>query len=385
MDERLEACVAELDTNRWAALLLDSEYRLVWISEEMKGFLGEHDETKLGYGEHIAEAMLTDTWSGMISERSRSQLFERALPFIMHSVPEETLATIAETPPYAAGVGSITAIAPPFLWTGTFEYERAELGGYEVQYVTHQLRDESGALVGTSVLTYINVRPNLVSLLARGDAAMYERMASLLEPSRHAAAILFADLEASSELARRLPTARYFELMRDLSVQFDALVAAHCGVVGKHAGDGMTGFFIADHSEGIGAESLGALRTARDFRRHVGDALASVWEPADERDQPPGVNIGLHWGASLYIGQLVPGGRLDVTALGDEVNECARIQETACGGCVLASKAFVESLPAGAGGDGVDIDAIRYTPLGALPDASPKAIRDAGAVAVTPL
>jgi hypothetical protein len=43
-----------------------------------------------------------------------------------------------------------------------------------------------------------------------------------------------------------------------------------------------------------------------------------------------------HWGGALYLGQIVTGGRLEITALSDEVNECARIRQTAPNGSLLA-------------------------------------------------
>lgn len=95
------------------------------------------------------------------------------------------------------------------------------------------------------------------------------------------------------------------------------------------------------------------------------------------------VNAGLHWGPNLYMGQLVPGGRLDVTALGDEVNECARLQETARDGAILASKSFMEILSDDMCRDlELDGDGIVYQPLGAHDTATEKALRDAGTIAV---
>jgi class 3 adenylate cyclase len=98
------------------------------------------------------------------------------------------------------------------------------------------------------------------------------------------------------------------------------------------------------------------------------------------------INVGLHWGGSLYMGQLVTGGRLEVTALGDEVNECARIQETARDGAILVSKTMVENL---SGEDAAaldfDLDGLSYSPIAAIPTASEKAVRDAGGIAVATL
>ena len=56
------------------------------------------------------------------------------------------------------------------------------------------------------------------------------------------------------------------------------------------------------------------------------------------------MRFGLHWGATLYVGRLMTSGRAEVTALGDEVNEGARIEACATGGHALASKNLVERL-----------------------------------------
>jgi class 3 adenylate cyclase len=98
------------------------------------------------------------------------------------------------------------------------------------------------------------------------------------------------------------------------------------------------------------------------------------------------MNVGLHWGGTLYMGQLHPGSRLDVTALGDEMNECARIQECATQGKILASKALLEQLgPEDSAALGLDPDRQLYRPLAALDEAPEKAKRDAGALPVTEL
>ncbi len=84
------------------------------------------------------------------------------------------------------------------------------------------------------------------------------------------------------------------------------------------------------------------------------------------------------------VGQVATSGRLEVTALGDQMNEGARIEAAAKGGAILASKDLIERLdPDDAQATGLDPDAIAYTPLGELDGVSDKAIRDAGAIPVT--
>jgi hypothetical protein len=98
------------------------------------------------------------------------------------------------------------------------------------------------------------------------------------------------------------------------------------------------------------------------------------------------MNFGLHWGGGLYVGQIVTGGRLEVTALGDEVNECARIQQSARDGAAYASKALLEQLePIDAGAAGVDPEAVAYRTVAELPGADEKSVRDAGGLAVAEL
>src|SRR5581483_9257981 len=217
----------------------------------------------------------------------------------------------------------------------------------------------------------------------RGDVAMYERMARLVKPERRAAAILFADLQASGGLSRTMPTAAYFNLISELTSSFDALVAEHGGIVGKHAGDGWTAFVLADDVGGPSAAVSGGIRIAQRLRAYAADRARSFRLPDGLGLQ---VNAGVHWGPGVYLGQLVPGGRLEITALGDEVNECARIQQTARGGAIYASKQVLELLDtADAVHLGVDPVNLTYAPLASLDGVSEKARRDAGTVAVAPI
>src|SRR5882757_8012670 len=129
------------------------------------------------------------------------------------------------------------------------------------------------------VLMYLDLRPSLVALLGRGDAAMYERMARLTHPERRATAILFADLQASGELSRTMPTAAYFELISELTASFDALVASHGGIVGKHAGDGWTAFVLAQDVGGPSAAVAGCISIARQIRAYAADRAKSFRLP----------------------------------------------------------------------------------------------------------
>jgi class 3 adenylate cyclase len=111
----------------------------------------------------------------------------------------------------------------------------------------------------------------------------------------------------------------------------------------------------------------------------VGDVAARSDIPASAVS----LRFGLHWGATLYMGSIRTAGRSEVTALGDEMNEAARIEASATGGRTLASKSLIERLDdADAQALGIDIRRMIYTPLAELSSATDKARRDAPSIAV---
>jgi len=213
--------------------------------------------------------------------------------------------------------------------------------------------------------------------LGRGDPRLFERMDRVSDPARRPAGILFADLEASGAHSRRLSSRGYFDLIRDITDLIDSRVVARDGIVGKHAGDGGSALFLAgDFGGSESAAARGAIEAARAIRdgaERLGPDRVAVK-----------LNVGVHWGATLMVGQVATSGRLEVTALGDQMNEGACIEAAAKDGAILASKDLIERLDArDAQATGINPDAISYTPLGELDGASDKAIRDAGAIPVT--
>ncbi|MBK5111711.1 MAG: hypothetical protein JJE10_10225, partial [Thermoleophilia bacterium] len=111
--------------------------------------------------------------------------------------------------------------------------------------------------------------------------------------------------------------------------------------------------------------------------------LNQVAESSDLEASEVVLRFGLHWGSTVYVGSIVTGGRSEVTALGDEVNEAARIEACAGGGQTLASKSLVERLdPEDAMALSLDPEHITYAQLGELDTATEKARRDAPAIAV---
>jgi class 3 adenylate cyclase len=211
------------------------------------------------------------------------------------------------------------------------------------------------------------------------DLVHLERMRAVEHAGRRPAAILMADLEASSALARRLSTAGYFAFIRRLVRTTDECIIDAGGIVGRHAGDGVVAFFLAEMA---GCESAAA-RSAISAARTLRDRLADVAARSEITTSELSMRFGLHWGSTLYIGRILTRGRSEVTALGEEVNEGARIEACATGGRTLASKSLIERLNhADADALGIETGHTTYTPLADLATATDKARRDAPSIAV---
>lgn len=243
-----------------------------------------------------------------------------------------------------------------------------------------RVHDAAGRHAGTALISKPGAGMAILATVAVGvDLRHFERMQHVAKAARRPAAILFADLEASSPLARRLPTASYFALGRRLARAADQCVIDAGGLVGRHVGDGVVAFFLAETAGSESAAARACIAAARTLR----SAITDVTRRSNLAAEDVVLRFGLHWGSTLYVGQIATSGRTEVTALGDEVNETARIEACATGGRALASKALVERLgPDDAVDLGLEADSIIYTPLAALATATDKARRDAPAIAV---
>jgi class 3 adenylate cyclase len=234
--------------------------------------------------------------------------------------------------------------------------------GAPVVYIitTVRVHDATGRQVGTALIMKPGAGMAVLATLAVGiDQRHFERMQHVAKAGRRPAAIMFADLEASSPLARRLPTASYFAFARRLARVADQSVIDAGGLVGRHVGDGVVAFFLAEIAGSESAAARACIAAARALR----GALADVASRSNLAAEEVVLRFCLHWGSTLYVGQMATSGGTDVTALGDEVNETARIEACATGGRALASKVLVERLSRDDAADlGLDPDRVGLMP-----------------------
>jgi class 3 adenylate cyclase len=373
------------EVGHWAQVY-DARWQLVFVTDELRLSYGDTGtDSVLPVGFHIFSAEMTEFRSAILGGANTDREFRRARflgrgGYVLASTSggREELRRVVD--PELADL--VDAIEPEDVPVGRWGPASSRFAGMDTAGANMWFRidDGHGQVAGACVLSK---PPAGMSQLAAAafiaDLAHLERMRVVEKPDRRPAAILMADLESSSPLARRLSTAQYFAFGRRFVRAADQCVIDAGGIVGRHAGDGVVAFFLAETAGPESAAARACITAARTLR----DALADVARRSELSESDVALRFGLHWGATLYIGRILTAGRSEVTALGDEMNEAARIEACATGGCALASKALIERLDRDdANALQLDTDHMQYTPLADLSTATDKARRDAPAIAV---
>jgi len=370
--------IASLSDAGYWALALDTRWRVVAQTAELVAAAGEYVSNSFRFGlEDFERTVQGATGSG---EPENTRLLVRHVGGWMLTdlaVDRQTLREMLHPAlcDVADEIEEKDAVSDT--WTSASAYLGDKIG---VTTLAQRVRDPTGAIAGTVLISKPSVGMNTIALLtAAADIEHLQRMQQLSRVARRPAAVLFADLEGSTPLSKRMPTSAFFTLIRRWTRAADQCVIDRGGLVGRHAGDGVAAFFVAEASGSESTAARAAIETARALQ-------ASMRQIAERHGLPETevtVHAGLHWGATLHIGSIITVGRTEVTALGDAVNEAARIEACATGGRVLGSKDLIERLDlADAALLGIDPDGLSYTQLADLETVTEKARRDAPSIPV---
>ena len=179
---------------------------------------------------------------------------------------------------------------PPLRWS--FSLDAKSFG--PIRALGERLLDDRGAFLGTIFVYGSTLPASVLSIVARGDIRNFRRMAELTTPGRRSAAILFADVEGSTDRSRRLPSARYFDLIVQLNTAIDEAILGET----RHR----------RQARRRRRQRVLPRRPGRvDLRRRPrGDRAARAPDRARSPASLEGdwrIKVGLHWGATLYMGQ----------------------------------------------------------------------------------
>jgi len=387
-DPVLAAWASSLNDAGYWANVLDATWRYVFQTDELRRTLadmaGEWPALTM-LGLHYFSKEASGRLAAAVGGRQADREFRRAWflelgPYALVGTPggRDELRGVVD-PELADLVEDLQPRDAPSAWIVRPEWTTA--GAFVAgSAVWFRVDDGHGNVAGFCILSKPGAgMSHLGALAATADLAHLDRLRSVEHPDRRPAGILMADVEGSSLLARRLSTAQYFVFGRRFVRTADQCVIDAGGIVGRHAGDGVVAFFLADTAGSESAAARSCITAARTLRDRLADVAARSEISASELS----LRFGLHWGATLYMGRILTGGRSEVTALGDEVNEAARIEACATGGRTLASKSLIERLDrTDAATVGIDPAHTTYTQLGDLDTATDKARRDAPAISI---
>ena len=385
-DPALAAWASALNKAGLWAYLLDTQWRYLWVTDELRLSYGDTgDSSSQLIGSHYFSEQATQFAAAIIGDPLANRKYRRAQflsvgRYVLASTPggREQLRRIVN-PEFA---DLIDELEPHDLPVVSYARVAITFAGKAVgtDALLFRIDDREGRFVGIC----LQFKPaagmsQLFAAVATADLGHLERMRVVERPDRHPVAILMADLEASSPLARRLSTAQYFAFGRRWVRASDQCVVDAGGIVGRHAGDGLVAYFLVETAGSESAAVRACITSSQALRSVLDDVAGRSDIPAAEVS----LRFGLHWGATLYIGSILTAGRSEVTALGDEMNEAARIEACATGGRTLASKALIERIDR-EDAAALDIDPARtsYTQLGELDTATEKARRDAPSIPV---
>ena len=381
-----EAALSLQETGSWG-WVVDNEWRVVFNSDEQRlSFGGSIEKVAVVVGEHlfgpeVITAMTQMTFGPNTTDVWRDY-FRAAGGLVLADTSGGRERLRALVDPRLQDL--VDELSTNDVSTLSFSASGHDSGGmFEVRLCASRIRDRSGRLRGTIITVKPAAGMSLLSTMAlQLDAQHVRRMQMLAQAGRRPVAIMFGDLEGSTVLSRRLPSSRFFALGRRLIRVADSSVVQAGGLPGRHAGDGVVAFFATETSSSESAAARGCIAAALALRREVRKVAVRSDLAADELT----IRFGLHWGATPYMGNIATVARTEVTALGDEVNETARIEACATGGRILASRPLIERLTSSdASALGLDPSTLAYTPLGDLQHASRKARRDAAMIEVTEL
>ncbi len=232
--------VALRNAGQWAEIV-DREWRCVYGTDDLRRIYGGLTElAPVSLGTHFFGPQAMSTRLRWRSGPNRLELIREMFSAFGGLVLSETPGGRNELrqlvdPALRDIVDQLCAATPSpassFAWHGT------HVAGLPVDALSTAIRvhDVDGRFAGTALISKPGAGMAVLAAVAvGGDLRHFERMQRVAKAARRPAAILFADLEASTPLARRLSTASYFALGRRLVRAADECVVNRGGLVGRH-------------------------------------------------------------------------------------------------------------------------------------------------------
>ncbi len=179
---------------------------------------------------------------------------------------------------------------------------------------------------------------SLLQILSRRDLVIRDLLRNR-KPYVTPLAVLVADLQNSVKIYAELPPDEYFELINQIWRRMEPIFRKYCATHGKHVGDGIVYYFFPQPDCNY---VLNAIECAWEMTVAMHE-IDREWQARKNWANSLKLNIGLDEGQE-WFGAYQTTTHLELTVLGDTINQAARLSDFARDGAVWVTKSMLSSL-----------------------------------------
>lgn len=344
----------DLEDDRLVAYMLNPNHQLVWFNEaareQLFGFTSLHPSAEmrnifllLSSSQGVFQSDLVRLHAGL----AKPQMTRANLLNALRIVDEQRVSEVIDLFDGAEEIDAQGLL--------TAEYQRLDGNGHAQTWRAMCAFFREGAL-------YVHAPAELAEELFVGGLGdrgqLMQSLATKQSPMLTPMAVMVADLQDSVRLCAELPPQSYFELINEIWSVTNAIVQAHNGQVGKHAGDGIIAYFFPRPGTNYLEDCMLCALEVKD----AVSRLSREWQLRRQWFNELYLNVGLHEGQE-WVGTFKFGETVQLSALGDTINHSARLSEFARFGAIWATKSLVTRLESETGAQ-VDYGVMHEQPNG---------------------
>jgi class 3 adenylate cyclase len=308
------------------AYLVNANLEITWYNEAARPWLGDFEQLpEASRGKHVLQHLSR----GIFGQRADNQSAFNKLHW------EAGRTRLAST-----AMGDMALALGADATKGLFTELPISLRQEDQQEV-HYLAQISYFREGI-LFIYRPGRNRIAGTLLEAFSQHDETIYSLLEkplPVLTDVAVLVADLQGAALIAQQLLPDEYFELINQWWSALEPIFKRYRGIHGKHAGDGVTYYFLP---QADGSYLHHALCCAAALRAET-RKICQEWQLRKNWDVVLKLKVGLHEGQD-WLGVFHSDSKVEFTLLGDISRHAARLSEFSVGGTIWASKTLVSKL-----------------------------------------
>src|ERR687896_1710700 len=157
--ESAQEIIAELERTGVAAELVNPDWRLVWVSPQLRALTGASSDEDLGLGRHILETRALPAWRQFVSDEEARAVARELIPYMADGTPGGlgALRELADSV-FGSVLSEIEPKPLPPLYIATVGFRQGDLPPVSVYCVVVRLTREEGDVIGILVL-YVSRLP----------------------------------------------------------------------------------------------------------------------------------------------------------------------------------------------------------------------------------